>query len=299
MEYTKTVTSSIGGILLFIWAITIIIVPLLFLIYSICKGNRNKPLWLTVILVLGEALWIVVMGIAGLEKTFELLEKAFVEFVPSLEDFTIGKFIPTMFISIMVELGAIDLFSAAIDKKLEPIQNRLFNSIKHKPQIDIDVTKQDYEKKSNINIYGYYARLRKRKNEYENETIVPEKTIEQWICKIKGKETEVILAKILEKSDNTDGTIIQLEDNGEKRTLFMTGDESDKNESKHSQANANKRALQRFENMKARGFLEGDIDHFYITLQGKEYVLEKNSLALLPPKLDSNEQSNTSEPIRQ
>ena len=292
MEYTKTVTSSIGGVLLFIWAITIIIVPLLFLIYSICKGSRNRPLWLIVILALGEVLWIVVMGIAGLEKTFDLLEKAFVEFVPSLEGFTIGKFIPIMLISIMVELGAIDLFSAKIDEKLEPIQNRLFNSMKRKPQIDIDVTKKDYEKKSNINIYGYYARLRKRKNEYENETIVPEELITQWLCTIRGKETEVILAKILEKSDNTDGTIIQLEDNGEKRTLFMTGDESDKNESKHLQSYANKRAVQRFENMKARGFLEGDIDRFYITLQGKEYVLEKSAFDLLPPKLDSNEQSN-------
>ena len=234
-----------------------------------------------------------------MEKGLDLLSKVFVEYIPDLEHFTINRFIVVTVASVLIELGAVDLLSIKTGNEFTLIVKRLFSHIKYKIRLDEDVTQEKYKKESDDDIYDYYIRTQKRKNEYESKITVSEETRSNWFNNINGKETDVILAKILEKSNGIDGTAIQLEDNGEKRMLFMTGDEYDKECSKNSQSYANKRATQRFENMKLRGFLEGDIDRFYITLQGKEYVLEKNSLDLLPPKLDSNKQSNMSEPIKQ
>lgn len=304
MKTEKLVSGTTNNeILVIIWVLIIGVALLIYCFFGNKKVDYKKhPIIATIstfCLAIGEILCVLVMSIAGIEKGLDLLSNVFAKYVPDLEHFTINKFIVVTVASVLIEFGAVDLLSVKAGNEFTQIAKRLFSHIKYKIWLDEDVTQEEYKKESTKDIYDYYIRTQKRKNEYESKIAVSEEIRSNWFNSINGKETDVILAKILEKSNGIDGTTIQLEDSGEKRILFMTGDEYDKKCSKYSQSYANKRATQRFENMKSRGFLEGDIDRFYITLQGKEYVLEKSALDLLPPKLDSNEQSNMSEPIKQ
>lgn len=272
---------------------------IVFFIITSKKIYYNKPIWLTYALAIGEFLCVYFICIVSIEDNVSKFAKMLSELFPQQSDFSKVELFISIIIVFFLELGGLNLMFTKLQKDIEKVGNDLQNTSKIVKRIDKDVKQEWYDEKSKATIYGYYARRQRRKNEYDDKTDIPKEQINQWFDTIKGKETSTILAKILEKSNNTDGIIIQLKDNGEKRTLFITGYEYDRNCSRYLQAHANKRALQRFENMKSRGFLDGNIDRFYITLQGKEYVLEKNAIDLLPPKLDSNEQNNISEPIKQ
>lgn len=294
MEYLEMASNlPFEQILLLIWMLILILGIIAFYLIARSKAYQNKPVILTCILAGGEFLCVFLIGAAGIKDALDLLVQILIEIVPSWKEFTIDKFIILSIVSVALEWGAMDLFFYKIQSEIEKIDKNLRKTTNYKKQVDKFVIPDDYYNVANKQIYIYFASSQKMKTEYDKiGKSIAEEQVNAWHNNIKGKETTTILAKVLILSNGNDGTIIKLQDNGEKCLLFMTGDAFDDDNARHLQSNANKRATQRFENMKARGFLEGDIDHFYITLQGKEYVLEKNALALLPPKLDSNEQSN-------
>lgn len=274
------------GWLLLVWVLISIIILFTFPKINESKFYQNKSPAFSYILIIGESLCMIFVGIAGAKTTFELLGSIFVEFVPTWKDFGILSFVVIVPLSMLLEIAGLDLFYNKIKKDTITVQKEMWKTTKVKDKKDKNVTETDYHEASIEDIYYFYT-YSKIKSKYEKSISYLQQS-EQWYNKIKNHETLAILAKALSLVDNLDGAIIQLENNDIKRLLFITGDSGNNEDAKYHKLNANERAKQRFLNLKNRGFVEGEIDRFYVTLQGKEYVTENNAFNLLPSQSDSN-----------
>lgn len=95
----------------------------------------------------------------------------------------------------------------------------------------------------------------------------------KWLQSHDGEETLLILKKILEIAEGKDSYEIKLQNDGEWRMLFMTGDGANYKNRKESpeQFQATQRAKCRFEDLERKGYLGGTHNNIYVTLSGKEY----------------------------
>ena len=91
-------------------------------------------------------------------------------------------------------------------------------------------------------------------------------------------ETITILGKAITLGGGKDSTWIKLSD-AQLRMLFMTGDGKEKGgrSPNSEQLAAKERAANRFNDMKRRGLLDGNIHCFCVTLYGMEYYRSKTA----------------------
>lgn len=131
----------------------------------------------------------------------------------------------------------------------------------------------EYNETAAQHIYTYYNTSRKGNIERYEKVKVSVEEATKWLQSHDGEETLLILKKILEIAEGKDSYEIKLQNNGELRMLFMTGDGIYYKNGKDSpeQIQATQRAECRFEDLKRRGYLEGTCKNLYVTLSGKEY----------------------------
>lgn len=124
-------------------------------------------------------------------------------------------------------------------------------------------------------IYSFYVENKHKANE---KITVSQEEAQDWFQKLNGKETMTILGKAIVLSDGKDSTWIKLDD-AQLRMLFMTGDGKEKGgrSPNSTQLEAMKRAANRFNDMKRRGLLDGNIHCFCVTLYGMEYYRSKTA----------------------
>lgn len=139
----------------------------------------------------------------------------------------------------------------------------------------------EYKEMATRHIYAYHNTAGKRSISRSEKVKVSAEEATKWLDAQYGKEALLILKKILEISDGKDSCDIKLHGNGELRMLFMTGDGIDYKSGNMSdeQAQATKRAYKRFEDLKRRGYLDGNGSVLYITLKGKEYFYQSTKNA--------------------
>lgn len=143
------------------------------------------------------------------------------------------------------------------------------------------VESDEYKQKTAQHIYTYYNTDGKHSIAYNEKVKVSAEKAVKWLAAQNGKETLLILKKMLDLSNGQDSCDIKLHGNGELRMLFMTGDGIDYKSGNMSdeQAQATKRAYKRFEDLKRRGYLDGNGSVLYITLKGKEYFYQSTKNA--------------------
>ena len=131
----------------------------------------------------------------------------------------------------------------------------------------------EYNETAAQHIYTYHNTSRKGNIERYEKVKVSVEEATKWLQSHDGEETLLILKKILEIAEGKDSYEIKLQNNGELRMLFMTGDGVYYKNGKDSpeQIKATQRAECRFEDLKRRGYLEGTCKNLYVTLSGKEY----------------------------
>jgi hypothetical protein len=124
-------------------------------------------------------------------------------------------------------------------------------------------------------IYSFYVENKHKANE---KITVSQEEAQDWFQKLDGKETMTILGKAIVLADGKDSTWIKLSD-AQLKMLFMTGDGKERGgRSPNSEQSAAKdRAANRFNDMKRRGLLDGNIDCFCVTLYGMEYYRSKTA----------------------
>lgn len=131
----------------------------------------------------------------------------------------------------------------------------------------------EYNETAARHIYTYHntsGRINITQNE-EMDVSVEHAT--KWLQSHDGEETLLILKKILEIAEGKDSYEIKLQNDGEWRMLFMTGDGANYKNRKESpeQLQATQRAKCRFEDLERKGYLGGTHNNIYVTLSGKEY----------------------------
>lgn len=131
----------------------------------------------------------------------------------------------------------------------------------------------EYNETAARHIYTYHntsGRINITQNEKMDVSVVD---ATKWLQSHDGEEALLILKKILEIAEGKDSYEIKLQNDGELRMLFMTGDGINYKNRKESpeQLRATQRAECRFEDLKRRGYLEDTCKNLYVTLGGKEY----------------------------
>lgn len=282
--------------------ILVVAIPVELLVYCYVsnKYEEKKPKLITVISTIGKIICAYILSFAGIEKAVDIAKKILPLILPNWKDLSFNKFFFILIVTLLLVWGGMDILYEELIKRVQPLFDKLQKIKGSNNEINQEQkeAQNKYNKKMIQDIYQYFIKgiVVGNKDCAESEEAI------MWYNNCNGKETIIILDKILKLAEETDGVKIRFNNKGLQRLLFMTGysfDDEDDNNVKRIHYKANQRALQRFTELKNRGFINGEIDEFYITLQGKEYVLEKNALDLLPPKLDSNEQSNVGEPIKQ
>lgn len=124
-------------------------------------------------------------------------------------------------------------------------------------------------------IYSFYVENKHKANE---KITVSQEEAQNWLQKQDGNETITILGKTIAFGGEKDSTWIKL-NNAQLRMLFMTGDGKEKSgrSSNSTQSEAMDRATNRFNDMKRRGLLDGNIHCFCVTLYGMEYYRSKTA----------------------
>lgn len=134
---------------------------------------------------------------------------------------------------------------------------------------------QTNAKTSEQYIYSFYMENKHKANE---KITVSQEEAQDWFQKLDGNETITILGKAITLGGGKDSTWIKLS-NAQLRMLFMTGDGKEKSgrSPNSTQTTAIERAANRFNDMKRRGLLDGNIHCFCVTLYGMEYYRSKTA----------------------
>lgn len=119
---------------------------------------------------------------------------------------------------------------------------------------------QTNAKTSEQYIYSFYMENKHKANE---KITVSQEEAQDWFQKLDGNETITILGKAITLGSGKDSTWIKLS-NAQLRMLFMTGDGKEKSgrSPNSTQSTAIERAANRFNDMKRRGLLDGNIHCF-------------------------------------
>jgi hypothetical protein len=139
----------------------------------------------------------------------------------------------------------------------------------------IEMKNQTNAKTPEQYIYSFYVENKHKANE---KITVSQEEAQDWFQKLDGNETITILGKAIVLADGKDSTWIKLND-AQLRMLFMTGDGKEKGgrSPNSEQSAAIERAANRFNDMKRRGLLDGNIHCFCVTLYGMEYYRSKTA----------------------
>jgi hypothetical protein len=139
----------------------------------------------------------------------------------------------------------------------------------------IEMKNQTNAKTPEQYIYSFYMENKHKAN--EKITVLQEEA-QDWFQKLDGNETITILGKAITLGGGKDSTWIKLSD-AQLRMLFMTGDGKEKGgrSPNSEQLAAKERAANRFNDMKRRGLLDGNIHCFCVTLYGMEYYRSKTA----------------------
>lgn len=152
------------------------------------------------------------------------------------------------------------------------------------------VESDEYKQKTAQHIYTYYNTDGKHSIAYNEKVKVSAEKAVKWLAAQNGKETLLILKKMLDLSNGQDSCDIKLQGDGELRMLFMTGDGINYKSGKESdeQQQATQRAQWRCEDLKRRGYLGETRNGLYIALSGKEYYYQNSAKLLRACKATAN-----------
>lgn len=265
--------------------ILVVAIPIELFVYCYVSNksreNESKPL--TIISTIGKIICAYILSFAGIEKAVDIIKKLLPLILPNWENLSFNKFLLILILTFFLVWGGMDILYDELIKKVQPLFDKLQKIISSNNEANQEQKEAQikYNKKMIQDMYQYFI----KGIVVGDENCTELKEAIRWYNNCSGKETIVILDKILKLSEETDGVKIKFNNKGHQRLLFMTGyffDNKDDNDVKKMHSKANQRALQRFMELKNRGFIDGEIDEFYITLKGKEYILEKRQIGQIP-----------------
>lgn len=276
--------------------ILVVLIPVELLIYCLVsnKYEKRSSKWHIVISIFEQIVFIYVLSFTDIKRILDIIKDVFSVILPNWRNLSLTKFITLLILEALFVWRGIDALCNKIKEKTLPLFEELQQTMVQKDDKKRKEILEKYKEKTIQDVYLYFTNGIIANNK-ESERL---KSAIKWYKDCSGKETATILNKILKLANGIDGEKIEISSKGEQRLLFMTGFFYDDKDTKALHYRANQKALQRFEEFKNRGFVSGKIDEFCITLQGKEYILEKNAINSLPPKRDSNEQNNTGKPLK-